>query len=480
MKKTLLPFTLLLLLSTTAYPGDKPQQQFNPSSPQARTRRPSRVVRPTRTHTAAPTTVPPQTPAKLSDPMPTPPPVQAGPDLGAVISKHKGPATLVISGGHFKTRASWSNFIVRAEPGLYTSEVPAYLSPGDGGQLQCVSRGAVFHESSAPDQNGAGLWLDASTGAKFLVSVHMIFAPKPVLGNTGGVATNVALKGCTLRGARKDFSSAYETVALGNCHDCEVSGNHFDRLNAIALLLGGNSKDKNFAADSRLNNNTFTQCVSQNLAVVNAVRSEARGNRFVAPGKLLAPGSTVIDIEPNVGDRVEDVVIEANHIDASDTPIDPGGPKVTNGIAVNAGNPTAAFRNVRVVGNTIIGARHAAPHNRITYAGILVRSAPGVTVERNTVRRANRGIVIDFGSRDFRVEGNTLIACGTGGTYSASIENSHGGRFISNELRDEPGDALKLGPRALNIVEVPPSDDNLFQGNRPKPTVTGKRSRVVQ
>ena len=203
------------------------------------------------------------------------------------------------------------------------------------------------------------------------------------------------------------------------------------------------------------------------------------GANFRAPGQPNGPGVTVIDVEPNTGDYVDDILISGNHIDASDTPLDAGGPKVNNGIAVNGGNPTKLFRGVRVVENTVVGARHAQPsYNLINYSGILLRAANDTEVSRNTVRRVSRGIVVDTGSTDFRIVSNTLISTGSGSTEPISIENSTGGLVASNELRNEPGDALNLGDRALNIVEAGSSDSNQFRANRGKVHAAGRRSRV--
>ena len=401
-----------------------------------------------------------------------------GADLGARInaadkSLGAGAGEIVVSsGGTVRTQVVVSpGHTLRFASGTYASEVngSTYLLK-DGASLRCGG-GAVLLEGTAPNPSGAGV----GTLGSSLFTIVQDYAGGTV---NGGISRNIEVSGCTFRGKRADFNSAYQTVAMGNCHDCRVEGNRFENTRTIGVQLGGGSMAGNYARNSVIARNEFVGVASQNAAITNCVGCRVENNRFSAPGQLNGPGSTVIDIEPNTGDRIDDILISGNHIDASETPLDAGGPKANNGIAVNGGNPTALFRNVRVVGNTVIGARHDAPWNRINYAGILLRAAGATVVERNTVRRVSRGIVVDDGSTDFTLQGNTLISCGSGSTMPVSIENSSNGRVLNNQLRAEPGDALNLGERALVIHEAPPSDNNLFQGNQAAVHKTGRRSRL--
>ena len=403
-----------------------------------------------------------------------------GADLGARInaadkSLGAGAGEIVVSsGGTVRTQVVVSpGHTLRFASGTYASEVngSTYLLK-DWTSLRCGGS-AVLLESTAPNASGTGV---GSLGSS-LFTIVQDFAGGTV---NGGVSRNIEVSGCTFRGKRTDFNSAYQTVAMGNCHDCRVEGNRFENTRTIGVQIGGGSMSGNYARNSVIARNEFVGVASQNAAITNCVGCRVENNRFSAPGQVNGPGSTVIDIEPNTGDRIDDILVSGNHIDASDTPIDAGGPKANNGIAVNGGNPTTLFRNVRVVGNTVIGARHDAPWNRINYAGILLRAAAATVVERNTVRRVSRGIVVDDGSTDFTLQGNTLISCGSGSTVPVSIENSSNGRVLNNQLRAEPGDALNLGERASFIVEATPSDNNLFQGNAANVHKAGRRSRVIQ
>ena len=232
------------------------------------------------------------------------------------------------------------------------------------------------------------------------------------------------VEGCHFRGVRKDFHSAVQTVSLGNCENCVARNNWFERVRTIALQAGGTAEKGNAARNILFENNLFTSSASQNLALTNVMGAMVRKNRFIAPGMPGAPGTAVIDVEPNTNDVVDGVLIEDNLIDASDAPIDSSGPKTIFGIAINGLNPTRVFRNVRVVGNTLIGSPPTAPFGRISYAGILVRGAPGVVVERNTIQRVARGILLDYGTSGTIVRGNTLLSCGSGSTGAIEINDS--------------------------------------------------------
>ena len=403
-----------------------------------------------------------------------------GADLGAKINAADralgaGAGEIrVNSGGNVSTQVVISpGHTLRLVNGRYASTVggSTYLLK-DGASLRCGS-GAVLLESTAPNSAGTGVGPLGSS----IFTIVQDFA-----GGTenGGLSRNITVEGCTFRGARNDFNSAYQTVALGNCHDCTITGNRLENTRTIGVQLGGGSSKGHFARNSSITRNEFVGVASQNAAVTSCVGCRITDNRFRAPGQPGGPGVTVIDVEPNTGDSIDDLVISGNTIDASDSPLDAAGPKVNNGIAVQAENPTVVFRGVRVTNNTIIGARHSQPsYNLINWAGILLRGARNTEVSRNTIRRVSRGILVDTGSTGFRIDANTLISTGSGSTVPISIENSSGGTVSANELRDEPGDALNLGERALNIIEAGSSDANQFQGNRAKVHPNGRRSRVL-
>jgi hypothetical protein len=166
-----------------------------------------------------------------------------------------------------------------------------------------------------------------------------------------------------------------------------------------------------------------------------------RRNTFERSGQAGAPGSTCIDVEPNVGDRVEDVIIQGNTIDCRQTPIDPSGRKVLNAIAINNGNGANPWRNIQVLENQILSTIMAGG---VGYAGILVRTSVGAVVARNTLTRCIRGILIDNGSRANRIEQNILLSCASGSTAAIEIQDSSKGNIVrGNQLKALPGDGFE-------------------------------------
>ncbi len=162
---------------------------------------------------------------------------------------------------------------------------------------------------------------------------------------------------------------------------------------------------------------------------------------------------------------VDDVLVEGNLIDASEAPADAGGFKTIVGIAVNALNPTRSFRNVRVVGNTVIGSSLTAPFGRISYAAILVRGAPDVLVERNRIQRVNRGILLDYGASATMVRGNTLLSCGSGGTAALEIADSSNNVVIDNIMDKAPGDTVFSVEISQRISQTGTSRNNRIENN---------------
>ncbi len=392
-----------------------------------------------------------------------------GVDIGAKINAadralgtQPGEIT-VSSGGTFRTGAVISaGHTLRLKAGIFPSIVPGpTVLLDDNAALVADSWDVVLEETTAQTTTTG---LSPVTG----LSVFTIVQDKAGAKLNGSPSRGIRVEGVHFRGKRSDFNSALQTVSLGNCQDCRATRNWLENTRTIGLQIGGGSALGNFARNVVLNDNQFTGVASQNLAVTNAVGVEIKRNRFLNPGQVGGPGVTVIDVEPNTGDRIDDIVIEDNSVDATEAPVEHGGsgPKVTNAIAVNGGNPTTLFRNVRVLKNTIVGASHSQiVYNRISYSGILIRAASGVIVRDNVVKRVSRGILIDSGSTNNRIEANTLVSCGSGSTASLTIEDSSNNVITGNTLRDQPGDILGLGQRAKLIAVSGQSRGNSISNN---------------
>jgi hypothetical protein len=260
-----------------------------------------------------------------------------------------------------------------------------------------------------------------------------------------------------------------------------VTNNWLEDTRTIGIQAGGGSMNGNYAQNVLIANNHLTGVASQNIAVTNADGVLITGNVMTAPGQAGGPGVSVIDVEPNVGDRTKNVKVIGNLIDTTNTPLGSTGFKVTNGIVVQNGNEANPFGHIEVSANTIIASDHTETiGNRISFAGILVRTASDVRIADNFIRRANRGIVVDFGSSGVTVERNSLVTCGTPSTLSFSIDDSSNNKIFNNTLYNQPGDIANY-PDSLvrNIVETGSSNHNIYLGNYGVTTLAGANSRVI-
>jgi hypothetical protein len=222
--------------------------------------------------------------------------------------------------------------------------------------------------------------------------------------------------------------------------------------------VGGAGGMGNYAQDCTIEDNRFVGVATQNIAITNAARVSVKRNVFERSGQPGAPGSTCIDVEPNVGDRTEDVIIQGNIIDCRDTPIDASGRKVLNAISINNGNGANPWKNIQVLENEILSTIRAGG---VGYAGILVRASVGAIVARNTLTRCVRGILIDTGSRSNRIEQNTLRSCASGGTAAIEIQDTSKGNIVrGNQLEALPGDGME--EVAGRIFSVP---GNMIENN---------------
>lgn len=394
---------------------------------------------------------------------------QPGADVGAKVNAcdrmlGQGAGEIVLTGGgtiSTQVLVSSGHTLKLVGRGVYPSRVegPAIVLDSNT-SLVCENWDSILEEGTAPEAS-PGVAYGARTGQ----SVFTIVQSRSGIVSHATKNERLRVEGCHFRGARKDFNSTAQTVSLGNCENCIARNNWFDSVRTIALQAGGTAEKGNAARNILFENNLFTGSASQNLALTNVVGAVVRKNRFIAPGIVGGPGTAVIDVEPNTNDVVDGVLIEENLIDATNAPIGPTGPLTIVGIAVNGLNPTTGFRNVRVVGNTVIGSPPTAPAGRISFAGILVRGAPGVIVERNLIQRVNRGIVLDYGTSATMVRDNRLLSCGSGGTGAIEISDSSNNVIISNFMDNAPGETVYSAERSKVITQSGASRNNRIENN---------------
>ncbi len=393
---------------------------------------------------------------------------QPGADVGAKVNAcdrmlGQGTGEIILTGGgtiSTQILVTPGHTLKLVGKGVYSSRVegPAVVLDSNTA-LVCENWDSILEEGTAPE---------ASPGVAYGRTGQSVFTIVQSRSGIIGHATRnerLRVEGCHFRGARKDFNSAAQTVSLGNCENCIARNNWFESVRTIALQAGGTAEKGNAARNILFENNLFTGSASQNLALTNVVGAVVRKNRFISPGISGGPGTAVIDVEPNTGDVVDDVLIEGNLIDATDTQMGPSGTPVICGIAINGLNPTTGFRNVRVVGNTVVGSPPTAPFGRISFAGILVRGAPGVVIERNFIQRVNRGILLDYGTSGTVVRDNRLLSCGSGGTGAIEVSDSSNNVIISNFMDNAPGETVYSAERSKVITQSGASRNNRIENN---------------
>lgn len=383
-----------------------------------------------------------------------------GDDIGTKINNAAkalgsgGGRIVLTSGGLFKVTAIIPpRCVVLLKSGVYKSVTPgALFLLSDDSALLGDNWDAVLEESTG-QATPTGV---APANGRPLHTIVQDLAGATL---NGSPSRNIRIEHVHFRGARKDFQSAFQTASLGNCRGGRAIRNYFEATRAIALQVGGAGQMGNYAQDCTIEDNKFVSVATQNVAITNAVRVSVKRNTFEKSGQAGAPGSTCIDVEPNIGDRVEDIIIQGNSIDCRETPIDPSGRKVLNAISINNGNGANPWRNIQVLENEILSTIQAGG---VGYAGILVRSSVGVLVARNTLTRCVRGILIDTGSRQNRIEQNVLRSCASGSTAAIEIQDTSKGNIVrGNQLSALPGDGFeevagRIWSVAGNVIENNP------------------------
>src|SRR5882672_4936098 len=371
-----------------------------------------------------------------------------GDDIGTKINNAAkalgsgGGEIILTSGGLFKATATIpSGCILLLKGGVYKSVTPGPLVLlSDNAALVGDNWDAILEESTG-EAVAPGI---SPVNGRPIFTIVQDLAGATV---NGLPSRGIRVEHVHFRGARKDFNSAFQTASLGNCSGGRAVRNFFEFTRTIGLQVGGSAQKGNFATDCVLDDNKFVGVASQNIAITNAVNVSVRRNVCERSGQPNGPGSTCIDVEPNVGDRVENIIIEGNVIDCRQTPIDASGIKVLNAIAVNNGNGASPWRNIRVVNNEILGwdwKPGRVMGGGIGYCAILIRSAVGTVFEGNKVTRAVRGILVDTDSMNNRVERNQLFSCGSGSTAAIEIQDTSRGNIVrGNRLAALPGDGTE-------------------------------------
>jgi hypothetical protein len=397
-----------------------------------------------------------------------------GADVGAKVNacdRQLGNAKgeIVLSGGGtIVTQIIISpNHTLRVVSGTYraTSDGPV-IRLKDDSSLVCDSWNAVLEESTKPHVQGT-----------LTFTIVGVYNGTSADAPNGTASRNVHVKGCHFRGARSDFDSASQTVSMSNCQNCSVTNNWLESTRTIGIQAGGSGQYGHTARNVIIANNRLTKVASQNLAVVNSIDVQVIDNVIKDPGQAEGPGVVPIDIEPNVGDKIQNIKVANNTIDMTNTVIDRHGAKGLHGIAINNTNAAVPFTGVEVTNNTVIGAALSDPHNRVSGGLIVARAAQNTLIANNNLRRGTYCILLDTGSSRITVTGNQLSTCGSGSSESIRIIDSSNNQFVNNKLWGDPANVHDVSSIARNVVEMGTSNNNIFRGNDAVIHLSGRGSR---
>lgn len=369
-----------------------------------------------------------------------------GADLGAKINAADralgaGAGEIVVrGGGRITTQIVVSEgHTLRLTRGVYapvTTEIPVLLK--SGATIKGDGWETVLLESIAP---GQFVVVSAYNGSRR---------------NEDG-DSDITVRDIQIKGANPGFNSAPQAVALGNCVRCTVDNVWVNATRSIGVQLGGSSAGGKWAEDSKVVNCLFTRVASQNLAMVNGRNILFENNRFIKAGQAGGPGSTNIDLEPNMAtDRLENITIRNNFIDVRDSDI----PTTGNGILVQSGSGTPHVGPILIEGNTVIGGSIEGTVTNVLSNGIYVFGVTmrDVTIRNNKVTRTGQAGIRIEGTR-FTVTGNQFTDIGGGGIpgfYMAASDS----RITNNTLRYSGN-----GPVDGRILLIGVTKGNVFSGN---------------
>ncbi|HYJ85893.1 MAG TPA: hypothetical protein VEW46_07555, partial [Pyrinomonadaceae bacterium] len=235
----------------------------------------------------------------------------AGGDIGAKVNacdkqlgSNRG-EILLTGGGTISTQIVISpNHTLRVVSGTYraTSDGPV-IRLKDDSSLVCDSWDAVLEESTKPHVQGT-----------LTFTIVGVYNGTSLDAPNGTLSRNINVRGCHFRGARSDFDSVTQTVSMSNCQNCNVTKNWLEGTRTIGIQAGGGAMLGHSARNVIIANNLLTTVASQNLAVVNSIDVQVIDNVIKAPGQAGGPGVVPIDLEPNVGDKIQNIKIANNTV----------------------------------------------------------------------------------------------------------------------------------------------------------------------
>ena len=258
---------------------------------------------------------------------------------------------------------------------------------------------------------------------------------------------NISVRGCRFRGARSDFHAGQAVVEMGNCHNCEVSGNVFENLDTIAVAYGSPATMGTdplslgkYAEGSSIHHNTFIHGNAVNAAMTNGQDIMINDNIFLRPGYTRGHFPIAVDIEPNgAGDRALAISVLDNIIDFH------GAETIGDGITISnyPGISPTYFGQIVVAGNTFRGGLDStATSSRQLRTALLVKSGVYDVAFTNNVIRFVRNSGIYVNGTRIHIEGNSIFGNGdSGGGYSPILfdTSSSESSAVNNRVYCNPG-----------------------------------------
>lgn len=390
----------------------------------------------------------------------------AGTDVGAKINAAdaalgSSPGTIYHSGGgNIAVQIVLSDkHVLRLGVGTYTASVAAapILMKSDTSLLGS-GWGTIIQETTAsmPRDNNRFIVI-ASHAAYFL---------------NGSVQQNMVIRDLQIKGARSDFGSITQAVALGNVHGAVVDNVYFNATHSIGLQAGGASRVGNdplklgrFASNVTFSNNRFEHVTSQGAAFVNTRHGRIINNTFVTPGIAgSGAGAVSVDLETNQNtDVLEHITVSGNRFyykGASSEALS----------AISAACSTvdgAGTGSVLITNNLIDGGDYFAAGGIDNHgSGIYVTRLRDVEISNNFIRvtpGSQPGIRLAATTRA-NVIGNILYDVNSSSSGAAILVEGSGTVGRHNKIVGNIIKATAAGPSTF-IEEQSPADYTYVEGN---------------
>lgn len=318
------------------------------------------------------------------------------------------PAEIWATAGHIGEEVRINeNHLLRLGVGTFTNNYGSAYNPT-----------FILYSNTKVVGAGVGLTNVYETSSTAINSLGVFYSSSVTLTEAAnGANVNITVSDMTIVGSTVNHETNQQNsaVSLGNTENGRIERIHFKGVHGFGAYVGGNRGTGNVSKNCFIVHNIFERVGSQNAGAVNSIGTTISGNQFLGGGLVAEGNSHYIDVEPNGGNIVEDIIISDNLLDGRGG----SGLRALFGIAINAGG-SPSIKNVQVTNNIIKGIELGLDpsFNEGLYLGLRMEGVENALVSGNQFTGMKQPAIYINDSASVHVQNNIITGAGSFNTVS--------------------------------------------------------------